>query len=746
MEGVLHNVKERKRRLYAVILLIIIVFNMIACSIKREGDSLQDSSGNKGRYVEKEVKLPEFEEKEEMLQIGKGEEGGLRIYSIVYSENHKKADIYQYDMMQNQEFRRTKAEWLQNLNIEEVDQEQGQYIYNAGETTYAYFNMLSDGVWINQIYKTVDGKTAEILPVKERENSKNNNQSTVTIGATLSGNLYMQTTTDLCIYEEVSKSFKSILDIQQYSHNPMFIGGKKIVLFGGDESNLETIEYVVWNEGEWEDEPQTFSVDPTFDVFGYVNTNNDIIAVDKEGIHQIVDKTSAVQTVVDGSMNMMYSITSYPKQIIQDERESFFVLYYLNYEDQYEVMEYSYDSEVATIPQTTLTVYSLSNDYWAREAATLFQREHPNVRVELRIAMEGNGAATKEDYIRQLNTELLNGEGPDVLIMDGLPIDSYISKDTLLDMQEVIQPLVDEGELLENVASVYKQEDGSYYTFPANITIPMLISHKEASSYATSLDKIVDYVKQYTDSTLFESQSFEQLMEEFLPIYTKLLIKNKVADVDLIEDFLTKLNVIYQNENYDEEAEKEKGTDNYYNMCKVIEGVKMAYIEGEGFLNDLPMGLAKVIDGSLCVIDQTFYPVSSLSINKNTKNKDFAKEFVTCVLSQKIQEKEMQTGFSVNLKALESRKNDKKKYESMQWTWDALDQSGNTVKIPYGWPDDETIDYYISLCKGVTNEGVKDEYLIDVFTTMSKDYVDGKESAADAAHKIVDKLMIYLKE
>jgi hypothetical protein len=34
----------------------------------------------------------------------------------------------------------------------------------------------------------------------------------------------------------------------------------------------------------------------------------------------------------------------------------------------------------------------------------------------------------KEDYIRTLNTELLAGNGPDILVLNELPADSFVEK------------------------------------------------------------------------------------------------------------------------------------------------------------------------------------------------------------------------------------------------------------------------------------------------------------------------------
>ena len=62
---------------------------------------------------------------------------------------------------------------------------------------------------------------------------------------------------------------------------------------------------------------------------------------------------------------------------------------------------------------------------------TSFQLEHPDVRVELIDGQITSGSTTVSDTIRALNTALLGGNGADLLVLDGLPAESYIEKGIL---------------------------------------------------------------------------------------------------------------------------------------------------------------------------------------------------------------------------------------------------------------------------------------------------------------------------
>ena len=134
------------------------------------------------------------------------------------------------------------------------------------------------------------------------------------------------------------------------------------------------------------------------------------------------------------------------------------------------VIHYTWSDETPSIPDTELTVFSLKDYPILRQAISEYQTQNPNVKVTLQIpSVEG---ATTEDVIRALNTEILNGSGPDVLVLDGLPAQSYAEKGVLLDLNAVDGLL--EG-LLPNLTKAQAYGE-SIYQIPAQFTIPVIVS------------------------------------------------------------------------------------------------------------------------------------------------------------------------------------------------------------------------------------------------------------------------------
>ena len=58
-----------------------------------------------------------------------------------------------------------------------------------------------------------------------------------------------------------------------------------------------------------------------------------------------------------------------------------------------------------------------------RQAISVYQKQNPDVYVDLEIGMSGEDSVTASDALRTLNTDIMAGKGPDILILDGMPVD-----------------------------------------------------------------------------------------------------------------------------------------------------------------------------------------------------------------------------------------------------------------------------------------------------------------------------------
>lgn len=98
-------------------------------------------------------------------------------------------------------------------------------------------------------------------------------------------------------------------------------------------------------------------------------------------------------------------------------------------------------------------------------------------------------SAAINDALTQLNTELLAGEGPDVLLLDRVDYTTYINKGMLADMSDTV-PL---DALQSNIIDPF-MTDGRAYVLPARFIVPALCGDAGTLDGLTDLNDLQDAV------------------------------------------------------------------------------------------------------------------------------------------------------------------------------------------------------------------------------------------------------------
>jgi hypothetical protein len=236
-----------------------------------------------------------------------------------------------------------------------------------------------------------------------------------------------------------------------------------------------------------------------------------IYLLNRNGVHTLADGGSIWETIIDGTLNSM----SRQDQNFFDFTRTGDKFYLISMgSSTRELLEYSYDENITSVPTNELSVYSLYNNATIRQAMVSFQQSHPDVKVNYRVAIgnEETGALDTTDYIKTLNTELLAGKGADIIILDGLDTKTYIEKGVLADISDIINPMEENNELLSNIADAYKQESGKIYSIPSKVSIPIAAGNKEAIENYGDLTKMTEYIKNNADASLLGSLSQNDLI------------------------------------------------------------------------------------------------------------------------------------------------------------------------------------------------------------------------------------------
>ena len=401
------------------------------------------------------------------------------------------------------------------------------------------------------------------------------------------------------------------------------------------------------------------------DICYAMKNDGTLLLGDSAGIHRLQKDGTLWETVVDGSLNSMSmpSFTFANLFVKEGEQEEYYGVYG-NGDRGYVIMHYVFDKNVASVPSKEITVYSLKENSTVRQAIALFQSENTDIKVNYVVAM-GEEAGKVTDYIRALNTELLAGNGADVLILDGLPVDSYIEKGVLADINNLISPLEESGELLKNITGGY-QKDGKVYQVPLRFSIPIIQGKSDAIKASDSLSHIADYIKQNKDKTYSGTTTYKQLLENYLALYSSELIQNGQLSDENFTTFLKNIKAVSENIKATETNEENRDFDSVYakmfggerlfleNTFSILKGNETTMSQIRNVYDTiLFFAIMKDKEISYQAINQMFIPNGLVGLNSKSKESEIAQRFISFLFKSDVQDSNVYDGFPVNSASLD---------------------------------------------------------------------------------------------
>ncbi|MBD5477588.1 MAG: hypothetical protein HDR17_16690, partial [Lachnospiraceae bacterium] len=210
------------------------------------------------------------------------------------------------------------------------------------------------------------------------------------------------------------------------------------------------------------------TIEEGYGMYFFLEEQGVIYLAGQEGLHRHVIGGSAMEQVIDGKLTTFNDPSNQVLGMIKLENDDFVTLF-----SDGRLVRYVYNPDIPTVPNEKLKVYSLQNNDTIRQAISLYQIKNPEVWVEYEIGMEDGVSVTRDDVLKKLNTKIMAGDGPDILVLDNMPLDSYIEKGLLLDMGPILYNLSGEEALFTNIMDAMKTED-KLYVMPIEIQIPVL--------------------------------------------------------------------------------------------------------------------------------------------------------------------------------------------------------------------------------------------------------------------------------
>lgn len=191
-----------------------------------------------------------------------------------------------------------------------------------------------------------------------------------------------------------------------------------------------------------------------------------------KGIYRLAPGGTLPEQIVSAEGTAMSVTSNYPNSICRAANGDFLVTQMVD-SGPCKLYRYHYDESMPTHAETTLNVWALQESPTARAAINLYKQQHPEVDVTYTVAIPADTediTTARNDALTKLNTELLAGNGPDLLILDGIAYENYAQKGMLADLSDAV-PL---AELQANLTEPFVEE-GKAYVLPARFSVPVLI-------------------------------------------------------------------------------------------------------------------------------------------------------------------------------------------------------------------------------------------------------------------------------
>lgn len=494
----------------------------------------------------------------------------------------------------------------------------------------------------------------------------------------------------------------------------------------------------------------------------------------RDGLYRHVIGGSVMEQVIDGNLCSIGDISKpYVGMIAvaEDGREVFYILY-LNGK----LMRYTYDDSQPTVPETILRVYSLYNSENIRMAVSAFQAENPMLYVKYEVGVVEESGQTREDALKALSTELAAGRGPDVLVMDNLPYDSYVKKGVLADLSATASGIGKSG-LFENILEPFRA-DGKLYSIPMVFSVPVICGTSGSLQDVGTLDQLAELLEaardQKKDGGLIGFYNAKNLLELLSMASSNAWIRgNGSLNHDSLTEFLTQCKKIYDIEmsgmgledgemetDLDGAAENpaiRKSLNRINNMLNYAVYMQKPFSGGSlsGTPDDLAMMLAYLtkygMDYSLMPGQngKSFHPSCMLSLNSAGMYRDQAEAFVKFALSEDFQGKAGLDSAPVNRDAFSAKQafpyvdgSPEEPYLLLSST----DDKGNVQELDVRWPKKEDFDAFTLLVESLDTCNTGTDVVRDAVLEFGPEALTGEIEIGEAVESIEKRVRLYLAE
>ncbi len=420
--------------------------------------------------------------------------------------------------------------------------------------------------------------------------------------------------------------------------------------------------------------------------------------------------------------------------------------------------------EQKTQSKKTLTVAVRGSERYLEAAVGKFEKEHPDIKVDVKVNFQSdNYRKEEEEYQKVISTELMAGNGADIIEIQDLPYKKFVDKNMLANLSEMIKndKSFDISKYQQNVVNACKYRDNlymipiqfSFVAFMANKNImtkenlkidSTKWTWKEFLEIAQKISKDTNGDGKLDQFALPKMSASEIFNFMFTNEYNNFVdFDNKKANFDS-KEFIEILN-------FAKDFPVEKicsPTLDWAGLYNYTDPGTVGFIRhsSNGYDNCLTQGRAQV-NGEVEFLDmpsfgggkglKSFLLGRAFSINNNSKLKAESWELIKVLLSDEIQSSRDFFRFGVNLNS----QKDLAKLDMARGAAYYADRGRYAKPLTQ-----EDIDLVNKVLDGLNTIPYYDIKANTIISEGANEFFTGKKTAEEAAKQIQNKMNIYLGE
>jgi ABC-type glycerol-3-phosphate transport system substrate-binding protein len=407
--------------------------------------------------------------------------------------------------------------------------------------------------------------------------------------------------------------------------------------------------------------------------------------------------------------------------------------------------------------KTTITVATNYIDDEIKKAAMEFNQNHDEYQIEFK------DYSNEEDPTTKMNADMIAGNVADIICLNDLPVEQYVSKGLLEDLTPYFEK--DEELSTDDIIDSLREAmeiDGKLYYVDSQFSVSTLMASSKdvGNEMGWTFDDLKELLDEKGDDVRpLYSTSKENMLYTFAGNATIDYVNWSTGECNFdSQDFKDILEIC--NRGTDEEAGYEEDSES---MPTLLQSGKVLFCEGSFGLDEMQM-YSKMFNDNLVFIGYPaedkqgsyFSLYNNLGIYSKSEVKDAAWEFIRTFMTKEYQGKQVSTG---NMWNIPSRKDayDLKVQIAMA-TETFTDEYGTEhepVDSSWGWDDLEVqigpssqadVDAYTELIDSTTKIGGYNQSIMDIIVEESKSYFTGDKTVDEVADVIQNRVKTYVNE